>query len=330
MTMYYNPGNRVAGSSAPVVLPLIQAPNLIDPASYQPDEALIDAVNVALVLGLPLLVTGDPGTGKTHLAYSVAWELGLESPLVFETKSTSMARDLFYAYDTVGRFHAAQTGGPAQPERFISFNALGLAIMRAAGDPALLHGPHASTLGAPRRSVVLIDEIDKAPRDFPNDILNEIESMYFRIPELANLTVSAPAHMRPIVVLTSNSEKGLPDAFLRRCAFFHIPFPSEAKLESIVLARLSTAGVRRDGLLADALAFFLLLRRPETELRKQPGTAELINWIHALVQFGADPAVRLREQADYGARTLSALAKLVDDQERALSTYKAWLGAVSK
>jgi MoxR-like ATPase len=329
MTRYYQPGSRGKHTDAarPVEIPLLQFIGRIDPASYQPDEALIDAVNVSLVLGLPLLVTGEPGTGKTHLAYSVAWELGLASPLIFETKSNSVSRDLFYGFDTVGRFHAAQTRGVADPQRFISFNALGLAIVRANASDALPSVLSASTHALPQRSVVLIDEIDKAPRDFPNDILNEIENMYFRVPELENIMVTAPDNLRPIVILTSNSEKGLPDAFLRRCAFFHIPFPSEVKLESIVLSRLESIGLGKEGLLADSLKFFMLLRQPETELRKQPGPGELINWISAMVQFGADPSVPLREQASHGARTFSMLAKLADDQERVVSTYKAWLGS---
>jgi len=331
MTSYYRPGGlKTAASTEPPSIAPLRVLSRIDPASYRPDEGLIDAVNVALALGLPLLVTGEPGTGKTHLSYSVAWELGLGAPLVFETKSTSEARDLFYTYDTVGRFHAAQTGGVAEPEKYITYNALGLALLRAADRGALpIHLYRNIEIIGPQRSVVLIDEIDKAPRDFPNDILNEIEGMYFRIPELGNLTISAPEDQRPVVILTSNSEKGLPDAFLRRCAFFHIPFPSEVKLEEIVLSRLAAIGLKRGGLLGDALSFFQLLRRPETELRKLPGTAELINWITALVHYGADPDLPLREQMSYGVRTLSTLAKLGDDQEHVFSTYMVWVGMAS-
>src|SRR5262249_8190024 len=151
---------------------MLNLEKMADPASYLPDEGLVDAVNVALILRQPLLLTGEPGTGKTQLAFSVAWELGLESPLVFETKSTSAARDLFYTFDNLRRFQAAQAAdSDLDPRRFVQFNALGLAILRTlpwekAGRVAHADFCHA----APSRSVVLIDEIDKAPRDFPNDI----------------------------------------------------------------------------------------------------------------------------------------------------------------
>src|ERR1700760_2919691 len=147
-------------------------------APYLPDEGLVDAVNVALILRKPLLLTGEPGTGKTSLAASVAAELGLDRPLRFQTKSTSIARDLFYYYDSLGHFHAAQTQkqrGSIEPAEYIKIQALGKAIIRTL-DPlkvreVLPDFEHHS----PRRSVVLVDEVDKAPRDFPNDILHEIE-----------------------------------------------------------------------------------------------------------------------------------------------------------
>ena len=159
----------------------------------------------------------------------MAEELGFGEPLKFETKSNSSSRDLFYYYDTVGRFHAAQTReDTASPLDYITYNALGAAILRANEidhvkdwlPPDFFH-PGKS------RSVVLIDEVDKAPRDFPNDILNEIEHLYFRVPELGNIQIRAPKDMQPLVVITSNSEKHLPDAFLRRCIFYHIAFPEQ-------------------------------------------------------------------------------------------------------
>jgi MoxR-like ATPase len=211
-----------------------------DPREYRRDPGLADAVNVALLLRQPLMVTGAPGTGKTVLASSIAFELGLDPPLPFETKSTSQARDLFYAYDALGRFTAKEFGsGTGRAADYISFNALGEAIVRA-NDPGTVQDvlPTGYLHPGKRRSVVLIDEVEKAPRDFPNDILNEIERMYFRIPELGNRRVEADPDQYPIVLMTNNSEKSLPDAFLRRCIYYNIPFPDADALEAIVLARL--------------------------------------------------------------------------------------------
>ena len=177
----------------PVTLPVSLVEKHVDPAGYLADEGLADAVNVALQLGQPLLLTGEPGTGKTQAAFSVAWQLGYDPPLKFETKSGSVARDLFYTYDALGRFFLAQVAKAgddevkAHPLEFIHYNALGTAILRAQDESDVRHLlPEDFTHGGKRRSVVLIDEIDKAPRDFPNDVLNEVEGMYFRIPELGN------------------------------------------------------------------------------------------------------------------------------------------------
>jgi hypothetical protein len=143
------------------------------PEGYLADAGLVDAVNVALLLGQPLLLTGEPGTGKTQLAYSLAWELGLDEPLKFETKSTSTASDLFYTYNALGHFHAAQCGeGSRRALDYLTYNALGIAILRANDESAVrAYLPDDFRHGGRRRSVVLIDEIDKAPRDFPNDLL---------------------------------------------------------------------------------------------------------------------------------------------------------------
>jgi MoxR-like ATPase len=289
----------------------------IDPSTYIADQTLVDAVNVALLLQQPLLLTGEPGTGKTQLASRLAWELQLEPLLKFETKSTSQSRDLFYSYDALARFQARDTGAGQDALPFIRFGPLGLAALRASDNPEdrRLLGDNP---GPPQRSVVLIDEIDKAPRDFPNDILNEIELFYFRIPELGNREVRAPQARRPIVVVTSNSEKDLPDAFLRRCVFHNIEFPDPARLKAIAESRLGS-----DAALSDALSLFYELRK--APLRKRPATAELLGWLIALRRSaGTAHPFGDRRHVD---RTIAALLKTVEDKEEAQRIVESWFRA---
>lgn len=304
-----------------------------DPRAYLADEGLIDAVNVALVLGQPLLLTGEPGTGKTQLAYSLAAELGLGEPLKFETKSSSVARDLFYSFDTLSRFHAAHHGGSSRSLDYVSYAALGQAILMSCDRTLhahLLTAELAKQGPEPRRSVVVIDEIDKAPRDFPNDLLNEIEHLAFRIPELGNAEVRAAPALRPVVVITSNSEKHLPDAFLRRCVFYHLAFPDTARLKQILRLRLavdgpSDAGLRlNDSFLADCVSFFERLRSTDSSLHKKPGTAELLGFVAALGVVGADTQVGLKHQKAAIRRCLGALVKDRDDQDEARALLERW------
>jgi MoxR-like ATPase len=296
------------------------------PWTYKPGPGLEDAVNVALLLGQPLLVTGEPGTGKTQLASHVAWRLGLGKPLVFQTKSTSTARDFFYEFDVLGRFQAAQLRMDRQDVEFINYNALGLAILLANPREAVTRLLPAGFVhdGPPRRSVVLIDEVDKAPRDFPNDILSEVENMAFRIPELGSVVVEAEPEMQPVLIMSSNSEKSLPDAFLRRCVYYNIPFPDRAKLLEIIHARIGDASAAPAGFLSDALDFFEMLRAPGTNLRKKPATAELLSWLILLYGQIGRPGQPLRQYRGELRATMSALVKSAEDQivaERVLSSW---------
>src|SRR5438105_5388091 len=181
--------------------------------TYIASEELRHAVNVAVALGRPLLVRGEPGTGKTLLAENLARSLGL--PLIrWHVKSTTKAKDGLYVYDTVARLHDSRFGGDVRDiAKYIKL------------------GPLGEALAADSRGVLLIDEIDKADIEFPNDLLLELDAMRFRIDETGREVV---AKERPVVVITSNNEKELPDAFLRRCVFHYIEFPSKELMAKIV------------------------------------------------------------------------------------------------
>jgi MoxR-like ATPase len=225
---------------------------------------LMQTVNVAVQLSRPLLIKGEPGTGKTMLAQSIA--RGLDMPLiVWNVKSTTKAQDGLYVYDTVQRLYDGQFGDRDVSDiaRYIKPGKLGEAFV------------------SERRVVLLIDEIDKADLEFPNDLLWELDQMEFHIPE-THATIQA-VH-RPIVLITSNAEKELPDAFLRRCVFHYIEFPDEEMMERIVRVHVPGLDAR---LLDLAIQAFYWLR-DVPGLQKRPSTSELIDWVQALARGGVD------------------------------------------
>ncbi|MEL6717425.1 MAG: MoxR family ATPase [Bacteroidota bacterium] len=255
-----------------------------DASGYIASEDLATAINIALLMGKPLLLTGDPGTGKTQAAYRIGWELGY-NVLQFNTKSTSVAKDLFYTFDSFTRFQDIYGQTKRQLTEYIKFNALGKAIIQGSSRekmPAEI--PIERFSPNPTRTVVLIDEIDKAPSDFPNDILNEIEKLSFRIPELGNIELEVNPNFSPIIIITSNSEKHLPHAFLRRCFFHHINFPNPQKLEEIVLNRLSITakGGEYDDLISHSIQLLIKIR--ELNIQKKPSTSELILWVRTMIE----------------------------------------------
>lgn len=256
---------------------------------YQADERLTSAVRTAIALELPLLVTGEPGTGKTALAWSIASELGLGPVLEFHTRSDHMARDALYTFDHVLRFYDAQTQSARakDPSSYVTLRALGAAI------------------ASPVRRVVLIDEIDKASRDFPNDLLDELDQMEFTVGETSQ---SYQAAFRPIVVITSNSERQLPDPFLRRCVFHEIQFPPRAVLFQILRERLGDTLPQT--FLETAVQRFMHLR-DGAALRKPPATAEFVNWVRALLLVGCTAEALLHTSA----RNLPCLSVLLKSSE---------------
>jgi MoxR-like ATPase len=324
----------VPAPASPVRIDSIDRDRFFGAEHYDAEVGLADAVNTALLLDQPLLLTGDPGTGKTQLAEKLKLELGL--PLFkFETKSTSVAQDLFYTFDHVARFQAAQVDKSPEalyPANFIEFGALGRAVVqsleRADAAGLFANSELPPWYAGPGRAVVLIDEIDKAPTDFPNDALNEIERHYFRIREWGLREVHAGKTLRPVVVITSNSEKQLPDAFLRRCIFYHLQAITRDRLEAITTRRLAGLHVSSGALLEGALRLFEELRKPSVDLRKRPTTAEFLAFVAALVQDeAAAPARPLTSLS--ARRVLSTLIKAPEDQDKAREVVDRLFGKVT-
>jgi len=297
------------------------------PEHYFPDPGLVDAIRVALLLRKPLLLTGSPGTGKTELGSYLSWKLDPESrPLIFEAKSTSSAKDLFYTYNTLGRFHSIYTQQTeVQDVDFLTYSALGEAIVQASPLEDL-EGvlPRGFEHRGPKQSLVLIDEIDKAPRDFPNDVLNEVEKNYFRLVEFRNRQIKAKKGYEPVLVITSNSEKSLPAPFLRRCIYYHIPLPTESDLQRVLRAKLVDNGAQNSPLINDAVAFLLILQKEDSNLQKPPATAELIDWVTYLIAMRADPGQRLSSILSLAESGIGTLVKHNEDQQRARDLLRAF------
>jgi len=234
----------------------------IGTSRYLVNESLESAVNCAMALERPLIVRGEPGTGKTLLAEAIAE--GLELPLItWHVKSTTRAQDGLYVYDTVQRLYDSRFGdGDIRDiKRYIKLGPLGQAF--------------AST----DQRVLLIDEVDKADLEFPNDLLHELDRMRFRITETGE---EVAAKIRPIVIITSNNEKELPDAFLRRCVFHFIEFPDHNFMRRIV--EVHHPNLESDVVDQVLKAFYEL--RDGVRLRKRPSTSELIDWIAVLKKAG--------------------------------------------
>lgn len=254
--------------------------------NYVASEELMQAVNIAVALEKPLLIKGEPGTGKTMLAKAVSDALNQEM-IIWNIKSTTKAQDGLYVYDVVQRLYDSQFGneGVNNIQKYVKLGKMGEAF------------------SSEKQVVLLIDEIDKADLEFPNDLLWELDRMEFYIPETGE---TIRAKHRPVVIITSNAEKELPDAFLRRCVFHYIEFPDQELLAEIVRVHFPKLD---DHLLTQVLkAFYRIRSLPQ--IKKKPSTSEVIDWIRALIHGGMNPD-RLVKELPY----LGVLLKKNEDMD---------------
>jgi MoxR-like ATPase len=229
---------------------------------YVVTQELMNAVNVAIALQKPLLIKGEPGTGKTMLAESISEALNMKL-LIWNIKSTTKAQEGLYVYDTVQRLYDSQfgEGDVSNIKQYIKLGTLGEAFV------------------SEEQVVLLIDEIDKADLEFPNDLLWELDKMEFYVNETKEIIKT---RTRPIVIITSNAEKELPDAFLRRCIFHYIEFPTREKMEEIVNVHFNDIN---ENLLNQAMEAFYKIRDMR-DIQKKPSTSELLDWLQALILSG--------------------------------------------
>ena len=262
---------------------------------YVVSEQLMRAVNIAMALEKPLLIKGEPGTGKTMLAESISKSLN-KKLVIWNIKSTTKAQDGLYVYDVVQRLYDSQFGGEGVDDikKYVKLGKLGEAFN--ADEPIIL----------------LIDEIDKADLEFPNDLLWELDKMEFYIPETKE---TVKAKKRPVVLITSNAEKELPDAFLRRCIFHYIEFPDQELMEEIVKVHFNDVDKK---LVAQAMETFYLIR--DMELQKKPSTSELIDWIQAL-QIGGISADVIKKEIPF-VGVLLKKNEDIDTVERSKRRFK--------